>query len=102
MLGVYGLTGRYLFPPADKLDEAEQAAMVAAVKAELVVPQDPTTTVKINIAWTENVRLILDTHINTLFIAYVHVHVCTHTVHVLCVVCVCVCLSLSLSVCLYI
>ena len=54
VLGVHGLTGRYLIPPADKLDEAEQAAMIAAVKSELVVPQDPTSTVKINIAWTEN------------------------------------------------
>mgnify|MGYP007078084846 CR=1 FL=1 len=54
LLGLHLLSGRTLTPPAQPLDAAEQAAMVAAVKDTIVVPQDPSQTVKINIGWTEN------------------------------------------------
>ena len=54
LLGLLSLSGRTLPAPAQPLDEAEQAAMVAAVRDVMVVPQSQISTVKINIGWTEN------------------------------------------------
>ena len=54
LLGVHTLSGNILAPPADPIDEAEQAAMVAALRQYLVAPGSDTSTVKINIGWTEN------------------------------------------------
>ena len=54
LLGVHALTGRLLSPPADPIDAGEHSAMTAAVRASLVVAQDPDVTVKVNIGWTEN------------------------------------------------
>lgn len=54
VLGIHRLSGRTLASPADPIDESEQHSLMSAVQSELVVPQNPDKTVKINIAWTEN------------------------------------------------
>ena len=54
LLGVQALSGSMLAAPAPPIDEAEQRAVVAAVRAAMVVPQPAGVTTKINIAWTEN------------------------------------------------
>ena len=54
IISFYRLSGRILKAPADPLDDAEQDAMVAAVRNTLVVKQNQQATVKLNIGWTEN------------------------------------------------
>ena len=54
IIGLTNLTGETLPKPADPLDVGEQGAMVNCLREYLVVPPSANSTVKINIAWTEN------------------------------------------------
>lgn len=58
VLGIHRLSGRTLASPADPLDEIEQHSLVSAVQSELVVPQNPDKSVKINIAWHGKIDII--------------------------------------------
>ena len=54
IIGQTNLTGELLPKPADPIDVGEQLAMIACLREYLAVASSPNTTVKINIAWTEN------------------------------------------------
>ena len=54
IVGISTLSGETLPPPALALDTGEQHAIVQCLREYLVVSPSPNSTVKVNVAWTEN------------------------------------------------